>query len=256
MTNGWTDVANCDVVLVMGGNPAENHPVGFRFVMEAKRHRKARLVCIDPRFNRTAAFWKSRELAGRYYPEALDPAGIQTEVFLLPAACFAEKDGAFVNSSRWLQWKYAALDPPGQAKRDQDMIAGLFLKIRELYRSEGGTAPEPLLNMAWDYSNQKSPSLQEVAQEINGREIASGRQVSGFDELKDDGSTLCGNWLYSGSFTEEGNQMARRGQACGTCRQYIHFIDFGRDSTAVPEVDEMAALPLDVWARERGYRKI
>ena len=55
MTNGWTDVANADVVLVMGGNPAENHPVGFRFVMEAKRNRKAKLVCIDPRFNRTAA---------------------------------------------------------------------------------------------------------------------------------------------------------------------------------------------------------
>src|SRR5262249_22352198 len=55
MTNGWTDVANADVVLVMGGNPAENHPVGFRFVMEAKRSRKAKLVTIDPRFNRTAA---------------------------------------------------------------------------------------------------------------------------------------------------------------------------------------------------------
>ena len=55
MTNGWTDVANADVVLVMGGNPAENHPVGFRFVMEAKRLRKAKIVCIDPRFTRTAA---------------------------------------------------------------------------------------------------------------------------------------------------------------------------------------------------------
>lgn len=55
MTNGWCDIANTDVVLVMGGNPAENHPVGFRFVMEAKRKRKARLICVDPRFNRTAA---------------------------------------------------------------------------------------------------------------------------------------------------------------------------------------------------------
>ena len=55
MTNGWTDVANSDVVLVMGGNPAENHPVGFRFAMEAKRNRRARIVTIDPRFNRTAA---------------------------------------------------------------------------------------------------------------------------------------------------------------------------------------------------------
>ena len=55
MTNGWTDVANADVVLVMGGNPAENHPVGFRFVMEARLKRKAKLVCVDPRFSRTAA---------------------------------------------------------------------------------------------------------------------------------------------------------------------------------------------------------
>src|SRR5688572_19910789 len=55
MTNGWTDIRNTDVVLAMGGNPAENHPVGFRFVMDAKRNRNAKLVCVDPRFNRTAA---------------------------------------------------------------------------------------------------------------------------------------------------------------------------------------------------------
>src|SRR5512147_2017092 len=55
MTNGWTDIRNADVVLAMGGNPAENHPVGFRFVMEARRNRNAKLVSIDPRFNRTAA---------------------------------------------------------------------------------------------------------------------------------------------------------------------------------------------------------
>ena len=55
MTNGWTDIANADVVLVMGGNPAENHPVGFRFVIEAKRKRRAKLVSVDPRFTRTAA---------------------------------------------------------------------------------------------------------------------------------------------------------------------------------------------------------
>ena len=55
MTNGWTDIRNADVILAMGGNPAENHPVGFRFVMEAKRNRNAKLVTVDPRFNRTAA---------------------------------------------------------------------------------------------------------------------------------------------------------------------------------------------------------
>ena len=59
-------------------------------------------------------------------------------MFLLPAACSAEKDGTFVNSSRWLQWKWKALDPPGQARPDQEIIALLFLKLRELYRNEGG----------------------------------------------------------------------------------------------------------------------
>ena len=55
MTNGWTDIRNADVILAMGGNPAENHPVGFRFVMEARRNRNAKLVSVDPRFNRTSA---------------------------------------------------------------------------------------------------------------------------------------------------------------------------------------------------------
>src|SRR5262245_15212107 len=55
MTNGWTDIRNADVILAMGGNPAENHPVGFRFVMDAKRNRNAKLVAVDPRFHRTAA---------------------------------------------------------------------------------------------------------------------------------------------------------------------------------------------------------
>src|SRR5450432_817600 len=55
MTNGWNDIANADIILAMGGNPAENHPVGFRWVMEAKRNRNAKLIAIDPRFTRTAA---------------------------------------------------------------------------------------------------------------------------------------------------------------------------------------------------------
>src|SRR5438045_349022 len=55
MTNGWTDIQNADVILAMGGNPAENHPVGFKWVMEAKRNRNAKLVAVDPRFHRTAA---------------------------------------------------------------------------------------------------------------------------------------------------------------------------------------------------------
>ena len=55
MTNNWVDIKNADVILVMGGNPAENHPCGFKWAIEAKKTRNAKLICVDPRFNRTAA---------------------------------------------------------------------------------------------------------------------------------------------------------------------------------------------------------
>ncbi len=170
------------------------------------------LIVVENFETETASFWKAKELAEKYYPSAPEPADVDTEVFLLPAGCFAEKDGTFVNSSRWLQWKNAALPPPGEAKPDQEIIARLFLAIRKLYEDEGGTAPGPLMDVAWDYRNRLSPSFEEVAKEVNGQDVATGRQLAGFGELKDDGSTRCGNWLYSGSFTEQGNMMARRGQ--------------------------------------------
>ncbi len=160
----------------------------------------------------TAAFWKAKSLAGKYYDHAQDPSKINTEVFLLPASCFAEKDGAFVNSSRWLQWKEAALDPPGDALRDQEILSRLYLKIRALYEKEGGALPEQVLNMTWNYANPTSPRLADVAREVNGIDIATGKQLNGFGEMKDDGSTTGGNWIYCGMWTESGNLMARRGQ--------------------------------------------
>jgi formate dehydrogenase major subunit len=169
------------------------------------------LIVVECFETETASFWKAKQLADKYYPGAADPSSINTEVFLLPAACFAEKDGAFVNSSRWAQWKYPAVNPPGQALRDQEIIGRLFLRIRQLYEQEGGAAPEQVLSVAWNWQNPRSPSLSEVAREINGRD-AAGRQLATFGVLADDGSTACGNWIYAGSFTESGNMMARRGQ--------------------------------------------
>src|SRR5271165_5454693 len=55
MTNSWTDIKNTDLVVVMGGNAAEAHPCGFKWVTEAKAHRGARLIVVDPRFTRTAS---------------------------------------------------------------------------------------------------------------------------------------------------------------------------------------------------------
>ncbi|MGI9517352.1 MAG: molybdopterin dinucleotide binding domain-containing protein, partial [Pirellulaceae bacterium] len=201
---------NVQGLISFGMNPVANGPNSAKMI--AALGKLDWMIIADCFETETAAFWKAGKLASEYYPQAANAASIDTEVFLLPAGCFAEKDGTFVNSSRWLQWKNAALDPPGDAWNDQDIIAHLFMKIRELYGEEGGTAPGPVLDVDWSYSNPLSPSLTEVAKEINGTDLETGKQLSSFGQLKDDGTTISGNWLYCGSFTEAGNMTARRGQ--------------------------------------------
>jgi formate dehydrogenase major subunit len=197
-------------MISFGMNPVANGPNSNKMLDGLSKLKW--LAVVENFETETAAFWKAGTLAPEYYPTAPEPQDVATEVFLLPAACFAEKDGTFVNSSRWLQWKRAALAPPGEARPDQEIIARLFLEVKRLYEEEGGKGRESLLGIAWDYGNPLSPDLEEVAKELNGQFVSTGRQVWGFSELKDDGSTRCGNWIYSGSYTEEGNMMARRGQ--------------------------------------------
>jgi len=170
------------------------------------------LVVVENFETETASFWNAKKLGEKYYPSFVDPASIKTEVLLLPAACFAEKDGSFVNSSRWLQWKRAAVPPPGLAKPDNEIIGRLFAGLRDAYKKEGGKSPQTLLAMQWNYARPEFPSMTEVSREVNGRDLTTGQQLPGFAALKDDGTTSCGNWIYSGSWTEAGNQMARRGQ--------------------------------------------
>jgi formate dehydrogenase major subunit len=164
----------------------------------------------------TSEFWRAPGTS----PDEMKK--IQTTVYRLPCAGFAEKDGTFVNSARWLQWKNAALPTPGDARLDQDILAQIFLKVRELYKKDGGKFPDPILNARWTYTQPDHPALSEVAREINGSALAditdatgaalkAGQQLPGFAWLKDDGTTASGNWLYCGSWTEAGNQMARRG---------------------------------------------
>ncbi|MGA8301555.1 MAG: formate dehydrogenase-N subunit alpha [Terriglobales bacterium] len=165
----------------------------------------------------TSEFWRAPGIT------ADDQKKINTTVYRLPGAGFAEKDGTFVNSARWLQWKYAAVPPPGQARLDQEILATIFLKVRDLYKKEGGKFPDPVVNLSWTYTNPYNPSLAEVAKELNGKALAditdpktdttikAGQQLPGFAWLKDDGTTMCGNWIYSGSWTEAGAMMQRRG---------------------------------------------
>ena len=100
-------------LIAFGMNPVANGPNTPK--MLAALSKLKWLIVADCFETETASFWKAKDLAEKYYATAPDAAAIDTEVFLLPAACFAEKDGAFVNSSRWAQWKNVALDPPGEA---------------------------------------------------------------------------------------------------------------------------------------------
>ncbi len=183
------------------------------------------MVVVENALTETASFWDAPETYGG--PSASE---IQTEVFLLPAASFAEKDGCFTNSARWIQWKYKALDPPGMAKADQEIVSRIFLAVQNLYRKNGGVAPEAVLNVIWPYNNPVNPDLTEVLKEMNGKALvdihdpkdktkvikAAGQQLDGFIQLQDDGSTMCGNWLHSGVFSEAGNNAQRRSTSDST----------------------------------------
>jgi len=184
-------------MILLGQNPAVGGP-------NARMERKAMenldwMVAADLWETETASFWKGPEV---------DPKKIKTEVFLLPAAASFEKEGSITNSGRWAQWRYQAVNPPGQAKDDLWILNAIFTRVQNLYKKEGGKFPEPITKLAWNYGEH--PSSHTVAKEINGYNQTTGKLLANFTKLKDDGTTMCGNWLYSGSYTEDGNMMARR----------------------------------------------
>jgi formate dehydrogenase major subunit len=159
------------------------------------------------------------ETSANWMRPGIDAREVQTEVFLLPAAASIEKEGSIVNSGRWMQWRYAAVPPPGDAKTDLDILDGIVRAVKAAY-AEGGAFPAPIRDLDWDYAEGHVDPHQ-VAKEINGsfltdvvgadgQKFAAGDQVPGFAELRDDGSTASGNWLYCGSYTEDGNYAERR----------------------------------------------
>ena len=213
----WDDMYRGKVkgLLAFGMNGVSIGPNSHKNIAALKKAEWLVVCEIYP--DETSEFWKSLGITKE------EMAKIQTTVYRLPGAGFAEKDGTFVNSARWLQWKGAALPPPPGCKLDQEILARIFLKTRELYQKEGGKFPDPILHATWNYSDPHNPSLSEVAREINGRAIIdvtdpklnqtikAGQQLPGFAWLRDDGSTSSGNWLFTGSWTEAGPQMQRRG---------------------------------------------
>jgi formate dehydrogenase major subunit len=158
------------------------------------------LVAVDLWETESAAFWKR---------PGVDPASIQTEVFLLPAAASFEKEGSVTNSGRWSQWRYKCADAPGDAIPDMDILSRLMNEIRGLYQADAG-APhrDAIVNLDWDYGTHVDPH--QVAKEINGYDLTTGKLMASFGGLKADGTTSSGNWLYCASYTEDGNMAARR----------------------------------------------
>ncbi len=179
-------------------NPAVSGPSAGH-----KRHYQTKLdwlVGVDIFENETCAFWKA---------PGTNPAEINTEVFLLPATCSYEREGTIANSGRWIQWRWKAQDPPGECKSDLQIAFELFRRLQEAYKTDAGAVfPDPIVKMKWDYADNVNPDqvdIVKVCKDLNGYTVADGKLLTNFVGLQDDGSTACGNWLYSGYYNNYDN---------------------------------------------------
>ena len=109
--------------------------------------------------NETGSFWKG---------PGKDPSKIQTEVFMLPAAVFVEKEGSITNSGRWMQWRYQGPKPLGNSRPDGDIIMELGHRIKEKYKKSGGVFKDSIVNLKWDYETNGTYDPHKAAKEING----------------------------------------------------------------------------------------
>jgi formate dehydrogenase major subunit len=159
------------------------------------------LCVLDPFRTTSSEFWNA---------PGMDPAKIQTEVFMLPATHWIEKDGSFTNSGRWAQWKEQVLPPEGEARHDHWIFAELFGRVKDLYQQQGGKYPDPVFQLTLPYRDPRKPELDEIAQEINGKNLTTGQRLATFADLRDDGTTTAGDWIYTGSYPQSGNLTKRR----------------------------------------------
>jgi formate dehydrogenase major subunit len=197
----------CTGYFLLGENPA---------VGSANSHlqRKAManldwLVVRDFSLIESATWWKDG-------PEIdsgeLRTEDIATEVFFLPAAAHTEKEGTFTNTQRMLQWHHKAVDPREEQRSDLWFAFHLGRMLRERLARSQDPKDRPLLDLTWDYPTEghlREPSADAVLAEINGYDH-EGNLLSAYTELKADGSTACGCWIYCGCYAGGVNQTARR----------------------------------------------
>ena len=183
----WLDMADghLEGLIVMGQNPAVGSPNGK--LERAAMRRLKWMVVREMVETETAMFWEE------------DPENIDTEVFFFPAASHVEKDGTFTNTQRLLQWREKAVEPPGDARSELHFMVALGRKLKA--RATERQRDAALRALTWDY---KDEDAEEVLKEIHG-----GPRIKHLGELKNDGSTSCGCWIYSGVFDNENKANKR-----------------------------------------------
>lgn len=202
-----------DGLFIMGANVINNGP---NTTKTARGLAKLKWLVVDDIFKtESVEFWKA--------DPSLKPEAIQTEILVLPGVAFGEKDGTFAGSGRLVKWRWKGADPPGDAKDEKWMFGNLYTRLKALYLKEGGAFPEPVTKLAWGYKNAAFPTSDEVLAEINGYALGDlfddkkvqiakkGERVPNFGALKDDGSTSCGMWIYSGIYPQAGNKAQATG---------------------------------------------
>jgi formate dehydrogenase major subunit len=187
---------------VIGQNPAVSSP-NLNLIFEGLGKLET-LVVQEIWETETAAFWRR---------PGVDPKSVNTEVILLPAAFFMEKQGTISNSGGIVQWRYAAVQPPGQAKPDGAIVDLVFRHVRDLVKDSNDPKDDIIKKAFWTYT-----SAEDVLREINGRAIhdvpakgiKAGNYMSKIADLQADGSTSCGAWIYAGVFGGGENLSKRR----------------------------------------------
>lgn len=167
------------------------------------------LVVRDFVETESASFWYD---APEIATGELQTEKIPTEVFWMPAAAHTEKDGSFTNTQRLLQWHHKAVEPKDEARSELGFYYHLGKRIKHKIEEHNEPFADPIRFLTWEYPERgplAEPDAQAVLREINGWN-ADGEALSSYTELKADGSTACGCWIYCGSFANEQNQTARR----------------------------------------------
>ena len=167
------------------------------------------LVVRDFALTETANFWQDSRLHGKGELRADD---IPTEVFFLPVALPGEKEGTVTNTSRMVQWHDHVCEAPGDSRSDLWFVYHLGRRLKELYAGSREQRDGAIQALTWDYpvrGEKQEPDAEAVLKEINGYHVGSGKQVEKYQDLKDDGSTACGGWMYCGIYPREGENLAR-----------------------------------------------